>query len=284
VQVDDTDVFWSEVVPGSDGKRALKVLAAPKRGGGAVRELGSWNDYQASESMVLDATHVGFLFDGKLVRVTKDGAQRMELPLPDVRKLDPGPLLDLGDAVLVGGHACKALARVPKDGSAPQLWTVSQQPITGGDTGIEADGPLLYCASGHHLHQLDTRTGEVRELLAYGGKAGAMRRVGKDLYWYDSDNPDLKNTAIVRLAEGSRQPVAIGSAFGGATRLLFDESRNKLYWLTGLNSHGCTLGVAEVGGDKTATLAANLDNWGAPAQDAEYVYWPASHSIVRTRK
>jgi hypothetical protein len=284
VQVDEVDVYWSEVVQDASGIRQLEIFAAPKSGGGAVRNLGPWDDYQAAESMVLDATHVSFLHDNKLVRVRKDGSQRVELTIPNVEMIDPGPLLDAGDTVLVGGHACKFLARIPKDGSPGKTYPVSQRTVTGGDTGLEANGPLTYCASGNHVQVLDTRSGEARELVAYGGKAGAMRRVSEDLYWADFDNPDTKNYAIVRLSAGSDKPVAVAPAFGGTTRLLFDETRGNLYWLTGLNSHGCTLGVHNLAGGKTSTLGEDFDNWGAPSQDHDYVYWPASRSIMRAHK
>jgi hypothetical protein len=284
LRVDDSDVYWSEVVSDPGGARRLEVLAAPKNGGGPVRDLGPWDDYQATEAMVIDATHVSFLHQDKLARVRKDGGQRVELTIPRVSELDPGPLVDAGDAVLVGGHACKFLARIPKDGSTAQIWPVSTRPVTGGDTGVEVDGPLYYCASGNDVHVLDTRTGAARELVNYAGRAGSMRRVGKDLYWADLDNPTTNDYAIVRLSEGSSAPVAVGQAFGATTGLLFDEGRNRLYWLTGLSSSGCTLGVLDLGTGKTSTLAQDLDNWGASAQDRDYVYWAASRAVMRAHK
>jgi hypothetical protein len=284
LQVDDENVYWSEVLTGPGGVRRQEVLAAPKNGGGPVRDLGPWDDYEASESMVMDATAVAFLYQGKLAYVRKDGRQRTELPIPQLDMLDPGPLLDVGDAVLVGGHGCKFLARIPKDGTGGRVWAVSQRPVTGGDTGLESDGPLYYCASGNDVHVLDQRSGEARELLAYGGKAGAMRRVGKDLYWADLDNPDSKNFSIVRLAAGADRAVVVGPSFGGTTGLILDPTRNRLYWLTGLNSHGCTLGVYDLASGTTSSLGDNLDNWGPPAQDRDYVYWAASHAVMRAHK
>jgi hypothetical protein len=285
IQVDGTDLYWSEVVSDAQGRAvSATIFAGPKRGGGPVRALGAWGEYQNGNSLVVDESHAYWLASRKLMRVPKEGGAPVSLAIPQGDTLDLGPIHDLGDAVLVGTHACRFLARVPKDGSAPQLWPLSQRTTTGGNTGLESDGTVYYCASGNQVHRLDSRTGETRELASYAGKAGPLRKVGADLYWGDSSNPDRKGPALVLLAGGVGEPAAVAAAYGETGRLLLDSPRGKIYWMTGLDYRGCDVVAYDLQSRDTTFLARDQDRSGDTAQDADYLYWAASHALMRIHK
>ena len=154
VEVDATDVYWNEL--GQDG---MKVRAAPKNGAGPVRTLGNWYDFESTRALVVDDQHVYWLRPGVLVRVAKAGGEERSFALPAVGAANVGLLEDWGDAILVGGHDCRHAIRMPKDGSAPKLWTISTKPVVGGVTGYGVDGSIVYCASGRFVQALDVRTG-----------------------------------------------------------------------------------------------------------------------------
>jgi hypothetical protein len=282
IQVDESRVYWSEIVTGEPGK-PLTVFAAPKGGGGTPRALGEWTDYQAP-GLVQDAAHLYWLRAGKLLRVRKDGSGTTELAVPDVDTIDPGPLHDAGDAVLVGSHACLFLARIPKDGSPAKLWRVSQRKVTGGNTGLAVDGSRYYCSSGNHVHVLDSATGEARELVAYQGSAGPLRKVGQDLYWNDLRPPDAQTASLALLAAGATVPVSVTPSHGDTASIVHDRRRNTLYWLTGLNHYGCKAGAYDLERKEGRLLASDLDVYGASTDDDDHLYWLASNAVMRLRK
>jgi hypothetical protein len=281
--VDGANIYWEELA--TEGDREIPIVRmAPKSGAGPVRDLGPWSDYQTASSMVMDDHHVYWMTGGKLTRVGKDGSGRTELDLPDVDSLDPGPLQDAGDAIVVGSQACRFLTRVPKDGSPAQSWPVTKRPAAGGVTGLDVDGPIYYCSNGQAVHVLDTRTGQAREVVSYPGRVGLVRKVGGDLYWADSDNPETRKSAIVWLAVDGQGPKAVAPAYGQAASLLVDSSRGRLYWMTGLSNYDCDALVFDLKTRESAFLGRNLDVYGDAAQDDVYLYWVASHSIMRARK
>jgi hypothetical protein len=281
--VDRTSVYWQELaVEGST--RTSVVRAGPKDGRGPTRDLGPWGDYGSSAALVVDDTHVYWLYDGKLMRASKDGAAPSELAIPGVETLDPGPLQDAGDAIVVGSHGCRAMTRVPKDGSAPQTWPIIKPRAAGGVTGIEIDGPIYYCSNGQAVHALDTGNGQVQQIAVYAGQTGSIRKVGGDLYWTETSNPDTKTWSLVRLSAGSDRPVAVGPMYGEAGALLFDSSRGKLYWTTGLATRDCDAVSYDVKSQETSFLARNLNVFGDCGQDDGFVYWIAMHAIMRVRK
>jgi hypothetical protein len=285
IRVDATDVFWSEV----DGDEqfhisGMKVYAAPKNGGGPIRALGDWADYQYGASLVLDASRVYWLANGKVASVRKDGSGRTDLAIPSADKIDLGPILDADGSVLVGSHGCFFLARIPKDGSPAQVWPVTKRTVSGGSTGLEVDGPIYYCANGHYLNALDTRTGQATEILAYDGDAGSLRKVGQDLYWADSGTAQTKGPVLQVLAAGATQPKVAGRAYGAAGSLMFDPVRMRLYWITGLATTGCDAVAYDFRSQQSSFLARNLNEMGDNAMDDDHVYWLASTAVMRVHK
>jgi len=283
IQVDETSVYWQEVLSNDAGwTTGVQIFAAPKEGGGVVRALGEWTDYQAA-ALLVDDSNVYWLNQGSLTRSKKDGSERTTLTIPGFDTLDPGPILDAGDAILIGSHACHDFALVPKNGSTPRRWPVSSHQATGGTTGIEIDGTSFYCANGNYISVLDSLTGQVSELVSYAGSAGPLRKVGDSLYWIDSDNLDLRGPALVMLAPGSA-PQAVGPAYGGTGHLLFDSTKEGLYWMTGIDWRDCDVVSFDVHSRATTFLARNQSRNGDTAQDADYVYWSANSAIMRVHK
>lgn len=287
VEVDTNDVYWGETT-NEDG---LLVRAAPKTGAGPVRTLGSWHDFSAGRSLVVDDRHAYWLRPdegGVLVRVDKDGANARNTALPapsDGRKATLGPLEDAGDAVIVAAHGCTHIYRAPKDGSVPTAFPVSTAQPAGGETGLAHDGAFIYCSNGKRIHRLDPRTGKSEPLTSDLDMAGPLLVRNGQLF-VGNNRPAIgtgENLAVIALDTAATND--LGPTGGYVSRLLFDEKRRTVYWVTGLSR---TLGkVAAYRLDGSAApdiLFENQDVMGNSAADTDYVYWVSDRAVTRLRK
>ena len=287
VEVDATDIYWCEV----SADEGTIVRAAPKDGRGPVRTLGPWHDFSASRSLLVDSSHAYWLMPddgGALMRVAKDGSSTARLPLPpldDGGRVDIGPLEDGGEVVIVGTHGCGHIVRVPKDGAPATRWPVSPLPPGGGTTGLAVRGESVYCANYQHVHRLDMVTGEASIVAANLRVAGPLALAGERLFLGNNSTVANTNEALMVLEPGSSGFVELGPLFGPVARLLNDQPRNKLFWVTGLHwatSKVASLGLASAG--QPALLFEKQDVMGSSAADADYLYWLSNTAVTRLKK
>ena len=289
LEVDETDVFWCEITP----EEGNVVRAAPKSGAGPIRTLGRWYDFMATRALVVDAQHVYWLLpegSASLVRVDKDGGNQVSTPLPPGPlngRLDLGPLFDAGDAVIIATHVCKEILRLPKDGGELSQWTVSPYPNGGGVTGLETDGPFIYCANDEYLHRLDTSTGEASVVVSDLKHGGPLLRLERQLFIV-SNRPEIgtgENLGVIDL--DAEQPVTrdLGPSFGQGIRLVHDAKRRRLYWGTGLNRYDAEIVSYQLDGSKPPEiLFEKQDVYGECAGDDEYLYWVSTTAVRRLKK
>jgi hypothetical protein len=287
VEVDDQDIYWCEIA--AEGN---VVRAATKVGGGTIRTLGQWYDFAAGRSLVVDQSHVYWLRPdgtGVLVRVNKDGTEptTIALPLPsDGTKLDLGPIEDAGTSVVIATASCSHAIDVPKAGGEPILRSVGDQRPAGGVTGLTADDRSFYCSNGAKIFAISRSDGSVRELAGDQFLAGPLKLVGGDLFFMD-DNGDAgsPNTALRVLRGLAGSPVDLGSFQARAARFLYDESRGRFYWASGLHwAVGKVLTYEMSGGAAPAVLFQNQDVMGSSTSDAEYIYWLSNNAVTRLKK
>ena len=286
VEVDDQDIYWCERAEGN------LVRAAAKAGGGTIRTLGEWYDFSASRSLVVDQSHAYWLRPdgtGVLVRVNKDGTEptTFALPLlPDGTNLDLGPLEDAGASIVIATKSCSHVIDVPKSGGEPILRSVADLRPVGGATGLDADDQSFYCSHGAKIFAISRSDGSVRELAGDQFLAGPLKLVGGDLFFMD-DNGDAgsPNTALRVLRGLAGSPVDLGSFQARAARFLYDESRGRFYWASGLHwAVGKVLTYEISGGAAPAVLFENQDVMGSSTSDAEYIYWLSNNAVTRLKK
>jgi len=99
----------------------------------------------------------------------------------------------------------------------------------------------------------------------------------------DSDNLQTNGAALVMLAPGSG-PEAVGPAYGGTGNLLYDSTKQKLYWMTGIDSSNCDVVTFDVRSRETTFLTRNQSRFGETTQDPDYFYWSANSAIMRAHK
>ena len=279
IEVDATDVYWSEATP-----QGLKLRAGPKDGTGPVRTLGDWYDFGAGRSLVVDATHVYWLArSGVLQRLPKQGGEVTSLPLPPGREAGIGPIEDWQDAILVGGHSCQFVVRVPKDGSPPRAWPIIDK-VVGGVTGFAAEGSRVYCASGTSIQRLDTSTGEVQVLTSGQSMAGPLVLDGDRLFFVNNRPRTGSGENLAVLMPGAAQAVDLGPVFGHVGRLNIDRARRTIHWVTGSSPVISHVGVYRMDEGRTELVLDRLDVMGSSAADETYLYWPADHAVMRLRK
>ena len=281
-------MFWCEATP----EEGLVVRAAPKSGAGPVRTLGSWYDFSAGRSLVVDDQHVYWLRPegtGELLRVNKDGSNQLRIPLPAAENgqaLQIGPLHDAGDAIIVGEHGCIHAVRVPKNGAPPELFRASTNTVGGGVTGLESDASSIYCFNRQFLYRVEIangRAGEVGESLAHPG--GALLLIGRQLF-VGNNNPTAGasgNLVVIDLDGPSARD--LGNSQGQVARIHYDERRRTLHWVTGLSRlAGKVVAYNLDGTAPPEVLFENQDVMGNSAADADYVYWLSNTAITRLKK
>ena len=287
VEVDDQDIYWCEIA--AEGN---VVRAAAKAGGGTIRTLGEWYDFSASRSLVVDQSHAYWLRPegaGVLVRVNKDGTEptTFALPLhPDGTKLDLGPIQDAGASVLIATKSCSHVIDVPKSGGEPILRSVAEQRPAGGVTGLEADDQSFYCSNGAKIFAISRSDGSVRELAGDQFLAGPLKLVGGDLFFMDDSGDAGSPSTALRVLRGlAGSPVDLGSFEGRASRFLYDESRGRFNWASGLHWAVGKVFTYEIsGGAAPAVLFENQDVMGSSTSDAEYIYWLSNNAVTRLKK
>ena len=288
IEVDGSDIFWCEVSE-RDGN---VVRAAPKTGAGPIRTLGGWFDFGNSRSLLVDELHVYWLRPdgtGVLVRVEKDGTNLTTIALPAASngaKLALGPLAQTEDTIILATPSCSEVVSIPKDGSTIQHWNVSKSAGAGGLTGLESFAGVIYCANGASIHALDPATGGVIELVGGQDYAGPLAMVGDKLYFANNDDDVTQaNETLVRYDVTSRSVQTIGPALGPIVRLLYDENRRGLYWLTGLSLGAGNLVKYSPDSDAAPELVfAGQDVQGNSTMDADYIYWLSDRVVTRWRK
>jgi len=287
VDVDDTDIFWCELTAAEGNV----VRAAPKDGSGPVRTLGGWTDFGASASLVADSQHVYWLFnDGSttsLMRGAKAGGEPTSLVLPDaVPTLDPGPLLDAGDSVVIAEHGCGRVVRVPKDGAASTIWRASQYPPSGGVTGLELRDQVVYCGNGQRIFALDTQSEAITEFVAGQDLVGPLMLDAGNLYFINNRG-DSTNRAgdLGALSLDSGTARELGDAYGNASRLLLDRPRRTIHWLVGRSATEARLAVYHLEGAGPPDVVLEGQNLaGDSASDTDYLYWLSEHAVTRLKK
>ena len=279
VEVDATDVYWCEASPAG-----LKVRAAKKTGGGEVRTLGDWHDFETGDALVVDDAHVYWLRPGALVRVPKSGGSPQTFSLPAQANQGLGPIKNWGNDILVGGHDCTYAIRMPKNGSTPTVWAISSKSRVGGVTGFETDENSVYCSSGPDVFALDTQSGQSRVLVSNQDMAGPLKKVGADLYFVNNRPIIGKGENLAVLRKDSAGPVDLGPVFGNVGRLQYDSKVGRMYWATGLSPDVCQIGAYDPAGKKTELLFDKVDVMGTTAMDDIYLYWLADHRVMRLQK
>ena len=288
IEVDAIDLFWCEATP----EEGLVVRAAPKSGAGPVRTLGSWYDFSAGRSLIVDDQYVYWLRPegtGELLRVNKDGSNPLRIPLPaaeDGQSLQIGPLHDAGDAIIVGEHGCIHAVRVPKNGDPPALFRVSTNTTGGGVTGLESDASSIYCFNRQFLYRVDVangQTGAVGEALTHPG--GALLLIGRQLF-VGNNNPTVGasgNLAVVDL--DAVAALDLGSSQGQVARIHYDERRRTLHWVTGLSRMVGKVVEYDLDGIlPPEALFENQDVMGNSAADDDYLYWLSNTAVTRLKK
>ena len=279
IEVDASDVYWCEVTV-----QGLKIQAAPKDGTGPVRTLGDWYDFGAGRSLVVDATHVYWLGKGGVLRrLPKQGGAITSLPLPPGRETRVGPIEDWQDAILVGGHDCRFVVRVPKDGGPARAWPIVDN-VFGGVTGFATDGARVYCASGSSIYRLDTSTGDVQLLNSNQSMAGPLALDGDKLFFINNRPETGAGENLAVLATGATEAMDLGPVFGHVGRLNLDRTRRTIYWVTGSSPVISHVGVYRMDEGRTELLLDRLDVMGSSAADDSHLYWLANHAVMRLRK
>jgi hypothetical protein len=165
---------------------------------------------------------------------------------------------------------------------------MSPYPNAGVTTGLESFDGLIYCANGAYIHTLDPDTGSVTEILSGQDHAGPMQKIGDNLYFANNDGLPAETheeLALLRLGAGGDPPTSLGSAFGPVGRLLYDERRRMLCWVTGLNWQFAEIVTHQLDTrDAPKVLFENQDVMGDSASDAEYLYWLSEHAVTRLEK
>jgi len=288
IEVDGNDVYWSEV----SEREGNVVRAAPKNGSGPVRTLGQWYDFGNSRSLLVDDQHVYWLKSentGGLLRVDKDGGNPVEIPLPadpNGGKLAIGPLAQTDDAVILATLSCSQVLSVSKDGSAITLWPLSKYPDAGGSTGLDSFDGIVYCSNGSHIHSLDPATGEVTEIVYDRQYLGALAMAGGALYFAINDNDVTKATETLgRYDAATGTATTVGPAFGTMIRLHYDDTRERLYWLTGLSlTAGNVVAYSPASSGLPELVFGGQDVQGSSAMDADYLYWASDQAVTRLHK
>jgi hypothetical protein len=172
---------------------------------------------------------------------------------------------------------------MPKDGSPPTLWQIRKAHV-GGVTGFEVDEQFVYCSSGPSIFALDHRAGTHRELVSNQQMAGPMRKLGKDLYFVNNRAVigTGENMAVLRAGGGA--PLDLGPVWGQVVRLLHDEQRQTLHWVTGLSPVAGKVAVLHLDTRRTELLLENVDVMGNSAADEDYIYWPGDQALLRLQK
>jgi hypothetical protein len=135
------------------------------------------------------------------------------LPLPPGRETGIGPIEDWQDAILVGGHSCQFVVRVPKDGSPPRAWPIIDK-VVGGVMGFATDGARVYCSSGTSIHRLDTSSGEVQLLNSGQSMAGPLGLDGDRLFFINNRPRTGSGENLAVLSLGTAQAMDLGPALG----------------------------------------------------------------------
>ncbi|HXS18319.1 MAG TPA: hypothetical protein VN764_14070, partial [Polyangiaceae bacterium] len=287
--VDDTHIYWCEGVS-SEGRF---ISAAPKDGTGPILTVGTWYDLSSLDALVVDEQHVYWLFPegtGVLRRVNKDGSDPVSFPLPVHAlggRLDIGPLQDGGDALFIATHGCFQIVRVPKDGSDPQLWEVSDLGNGGGVTAMGVQGQYVYCSNDDYIQRLDTATGEVALVVDDQRSGSPFVLIDQYLYVHANQPSVFVEPYIGRIDLSADKPttVNLGPSFATSSGLFYDTERRRLYWTTGLSPTDAHVGTYALdGGGPPELLFDKQDVYGGAAMDEEYLYWMGGTGLRRLKK
>lgn len=284
--VDDTHLYWCE---GND----KLINTALKDGTGSILTIGTWYDLSSLDALVVDEQHVYWLLPegaGVLRRVNKDGSDPVSFALPVNAlggRLDVGPLQDGGDALFIATHGCFQIVRVPKDGSDPQLWEVSDLGNGGGVTAMGVQGQYVYCSNDDYIQRLDTATGEVTLVVDDQRFGVPFVFVDQYLYIHANQPSAFVEPYIGRIDLSKDRPstVNLGLSFATSVSFFFDAVRRRLYWTTGLSPTDAHIGsYALDGGAPPELLFDKQDVYGGAAMDEEYLYWMGGTGLRRLKK